>query len=277
MAKRERLVAELREYVANLDTAAAAEYAATHEAVAWAVDAERFLGSFHRGASGFRAEHVDAVGDHLLVWLAERGCTVVRDVLAPVLPDKTPTAELVLSLDPASGMVLDGRTARFYEAIHADGDLGFEELPPEMEDDWPIELNTIAAAWCDTLQLSARHADDPAPPSGRPGQYGRYGCVLRETVASLTTVVHDVCLFPYDDADMDRFVTELLESARVAVVDAPVTVRDIAETINGLHPLSRYAHRSMLDHDLSQVMRRTDIETALAWGRRHADRLVDEW
>lgn len=51
---------------------------AIHKAVAWSLDAERFLGSFSHGEPGrFLAEHVDAVATHLLLWLHTRGFQVV--------------------------------------------------------------------------------------------------------------------------------------------------------------------------------------------------------
>ena len=270
-AKRDRLLGELQERLRRTSPAERSIHHAVHEALAWALDAERFLGSFNRsGQSGFRPEHVDEVADHLLVWLAERGCTIVRDTPTPATPDRTPMADLVLALDAASGMLLDGRTARFYEVLDAEGG-EFEEPCPDDDEEEQIELNTLAATWCQGLQLSEGSG---FPPSGQVGQYGQYGCVLLETAASPTHIVHDVCLFPYDDAELDDFVEELADAAYVEVVASPLNVREVAERINGLHPLSRYAHRSVLDRDLSQITRRTDIEEALAWGREHAERIA---
>lgn len=68
---RERLVAEARERDDPSRDAAI-------DALAWALDAERFLGAFSRGAPGaFPVDAVDEVAEHLLVWLRERGFRVV--------------------------------------------------------------------------------------------------------------------------------------------------------------------------------------------------------
>jgi hypothetical protein len=72
---REHLLADLQERLEQLSPAAYARHRAAHEALAWALDAERFLGSFHAGQ--LNVERVDAVTDHLLVWLAERGFQIV--------------------------------------------------------------------------------------------------------------------------------------------------------------------------------------------------------
>lgn len=69
--RRDRLVAEHRDR-ADLSRDEAIE------ALAWALDAERFLGAFSRGAPGaFPASATDEVAEHLLVWLRERGFTLV--------------------------------------------------------------------------------------------------------------------------------------------------------------------------------------------------------
>lgn len=69
--RRDRLVAADRERAEPGREAAI-------EALAWALDAERFLGAFSRGAPGaFPVEAVDEVAEHLVVWLRERGFRVV--------------------------------------------------------------------------------------------------------------------------------------------------------------------------------------------------------
>lgn len=53
--------------------------AAIHEAMAYALDAERFLGSLDQrnDRDYFPVEAVDALAEHLMVWLRERGYQVV--------------------------------------------------------------------------------------------------------------------------------------------------------------------------------------------------------
>ncbi len=70
---------ELQRRVEVLDDAERAQFAEAHEAMAWALDAERVLESFNRGErGGFPVESVDEVTNHLLAWLDARGY-----VLAP--------------------------------------------------------------------------------------------------------------------------------------------------------------------------------------------------
>lgn len=76
---RDRLVEEMRGRVEGLGGEERAAFALAHEAIAWALDAERFLGSFNQGArGGFPVDSVDRVADHLLAWLDHRGYQVVR-------------------------------------------------------------------------------------------------------------------------------------------------------------------------------------------------------
>lgn len=72
--KRERLAQEVRARVQSLSP----EKDDARKALAWALDAERFLGAFNRGAPGrFPAAVVNKVAEHLLVWLRERGFRIV--------------------------------------------------------------------------------------------------------------------------------------------------------------------------------------------------------
>lgn len=75
---RDRLEEEQRSQVNAADSEARAAFAAAHEAVAWALDAERFLGSFNVGGrGGFPVGTVDSVANRMLVWLDHRGLAVV--------------------------------------------------------------------------------------------------------------------------------------------------------------------------------------------------------
>lgn len=75
---REDLVAAEQERLAPLAPEVRDASNAAHEALAWALDAERFLGAFSRGAPGaFPVEAVDEVAEHLLLWLRERGFRLV--------------------------------------------------------------------------------------------------------------------------------------------------------------------------------------------------------
>ncbi len=50
---------------------------AAHEALAWALDAERFLGSLSGpGGAGVRADHIDDIAGNLLVWLRYKGYAI---------------------------------------------------------------------------------------------------------------------------------------------------------------------------------------------------------
>lgn len=82
--KRDALVAALSERVDQMDPAERAIHDQIHEALAWSLDAERFLGSFnYRERGGFPTETVDQVADHILVWLGERGYRIVQTQLIP--------------------------------------------------------------------------------------------------------------------------------------------------------------------------------------------------
>lgn len=75
---RDALLAAERERLERSSPEERAARDAAHEALAWALDAEHFLGAFSRGAPGaFPAEAVDEVAGHLLLWLRERGFRVV--------------------------------------------------------------------------------------------------------------------------------------------------------------------------------------------------------
>lgn len=51
-----------------------ADHAVTLDVLAWAIEAERFLGTFTgRAGAGFRMEQVDAAAANLLMWLHYRG------------------------------------------------------------------------------------------------------------------------------------------------------------------------------------------------------------
>jgi hypothetical protein len=265
--KRNRLVAEIRDRVERMHPAERAVHHAVHEGVAWALDAERFLGSFNReGRGGFDAGNVDAVADHVLVWLWERGFRVVP--MHPVKLPTTPAPDLVLYLDIFSGMILDAPTYDIYVRINA-GDLPFEEAA-----DTGV-MNASAGAWCRNLTLSTLFDGESAPPSGHVGQYGRYGCVLLETASSGANTTHDVCCFAYDEEHFGDFIEEMIGDSSLALVESEITDVEVVEGISGLHTVSRAQLRRELDTDLDQVERKTDVDAALVWGRRHAQRIAE--
>ncbi len=75
---RDRLVEAQRTRVEAADIQGRDAYANAHDAVAWVLDAERFLGSFNQGVPDrFPAETVDSVAERFLAWLDHRGFTVV--------------------------------------------------------------------------------------------------------------------------------------------------------------------------------------------------------
>jgi hypothetical protein len=265
--RRDRLVAELHERASTMTLAERAVYHATHEAVAWALDAERFLGSFNRGErGGFPIDAVDEVADHVLIWLRERGYRVVP--MHPVKPAPILTPDLILYLDIFSGMILDAPTYDTYSRIIA-AELPFEDAPATGI------VNTIAAAWCRSLALSTLFEGESSPPSGHVGQYGRYGCVLLETASSDSNTTHDVCCFEYDSKHFGEFLEELVGDSSLALVESEITDVEVVEGISGLHTVSRAQLRRELDTDLDQVERKTDVDAALVWGRRHAQRIAE--
>jgi uncharacterized protein YjbI with pentapeptide repeats len=78
LAVRRQLLESMRARIQalNEEDRVAAERA--REAVAWALDAERFLGSFnHAGSDGLPIENVDRVADQILAWLDSIGFRVV--------------------------------------------------------------------------------------------------------------------------------------------------------------------------------------------------------
>lgn len=78
--RREQMLAAHRRQLEGLDEPAVVEATAIHEAVAYALDAERFLGSLDQRDERdyFPVGAVDALAEHLLVWLRERGYQVSR-------------------------------------------------------------------------------------------------------------------------------------------------------------------------------------------------------
>jgi hypothetical protein len=232
-----------------------AVYDTVHEALAWALDAERFHGSFNRReGGGLPPEAVDAVTDHLLVWLRERGCTVVP--IAPIPAPSASPAELTLSYDLASGMLLDPPAHATYERILRN-DLPFET--PAVDG----TTNAEAAAWANALALSTALPGELPPPVGHTGQFGRHGCVLVETTTSGRGTTHDVCCFVYQPEEAQAFFEELVGQGTITLIESVVSIAEVVEFVSGLHPLSR----SLLDGELArrhaQVPRRTNLEAAL--------------
>ena len=107
--KRDRLLVDYQQRLEQMSAGERAVHQAVHDAVAWALDAERFLGNFNRSAGGrLPIGQVDAVADHLVIWLRERGFAVLP--LYPVKPAAQPMPDLVLYKDVFSGMILDEAT-----------------------------------------------------------------------------------------------------------------------------------------------------------------------
>ena len=266
--RRDRLITDLQDQVSRMSPNARAVHESVHEALAWALDAERFLGSFNRpGGDTFPPHAADAVADHLLIWLRERGCTVI-----PISADSrhpTPFRDLELHLDPFSGMLLDPPTYDRYRQVLA-GDLSVENAGDE-----DGVVNAFAARWCRGLSLSGILDGESLPLVGTVGQYGRYGCVLLETAASEMMITRDVCLFPYDPMQPELFIDELVSKALVTFVDSEISIMHIVERISGQHTISREDLGPATDRDLPQVRRQTDVQAALAWGKHHARRLTD--
>jgi len=260
--RRDRLVANLEERVSAMSPEEEAVHDATHEALAWALDAERFLGSFNRvGGDNFPPTTVDSVASHLLIWLRERGYGVIP--IGSEKPQPPEVRHAVLYIDIFSGMILDGPTHDLYRQI----DTGrLAQASPTHAG----TMNALAAQWCTGLRLSTLDEGESPPPSGKVGQYGRYGCVLIESVSDETTAMHDVCCFSYEPRNFGRFIKELIRSRFVRFVHAEVTNVDVVERISGLHTVSRFDLGAELDSDLTKVACTTDVQAALVWGRQHA-------
>ena len=83
--RRDRRVAMYRERIASLTEREVVAREAVHEAMAYAVDAECFLGSLDsRDERGrFPVDDVDDLATHLIVWLDEAGYQVVPKPAGP--------------------------------------------------------------------------------------------------------------------------------------------------------------------------------------------------
>lgn len=77
--RRDQMGTAYHKRIAGLVEPARSQSFAIHEAMAYAIDAERFLGSLDQrdDRDCFPVEAVDALAEHLLVWLRERGYQVV--------------------------------------------------------------------------------------------------------------------------------------------------------------------------------------------------------
>lgn len=249
---RDDLMIAQRMRVEHMQPDAYAAHRAAHDALAWALDAERFLGSV-----GLAAERVDEVAGHFLAWLGERGYQLVpthagRRHDRPALP-----AHLALHLEFDSGLVLDEHTRQLCAAVEAGA------LDPGRAGGEPLEMNTTAATWGRTLALSTLLPGETPPPSGHAGQYGRHGCVLVETVSDAAVVFHDVRLVFYDIGTADRFIEEVLGDGTLTLVDADFSDDAMTSFVPSYGPDDR----------------RAGIDAAVAWGRSHARRLaaIGDW
>lgn len=72
--KRQRRIEEFRHEVGSLGSEDQTAHFDALDALGFALDAERLLGSFNRvGSDPFPTSQVDAVAERLVVWLAEKG------------------------------------------------------------------------------------------------------------------------------------------------------------------------------------------------------------
>jgi hypothetical protein len=137
-------VSLLEDQRARTDTAGDEDrvrHMAAHEAVAWALDAERFLGSFRDGeGGGFPKQNVDRVADHILAWLGYRGFQVVPKSLAEAVSETEPEA----AMD-------DEEVADDYEqgeeSIEYEGPGGYERLS-QAELDRRLGTNRVPCLKC---------------------------------------------------------------------------------------------------------------------------------
>jgi hypothetical protein len=160
-------------------------------------------------------------------------------------------------------MVLDKPTYQLYRQI----DSG--QRPP-VSLDHLTDMNEQAAQWCRNLRLSRLYDGEAPPPSGKVGQYGRFGCVLMESASSGSASLQDVCCFSYEPRHFGRFIPEPVSYKFVRFVHSSLSDVDVVERISGLHTVSLTRLGVELDTDLTRVERMTDVATALDWGRHHA-------
>ncbi len=100
MAKQNRRRAELKDRVITLSAAERAEFDAAFEALAYAIDAQRFLGNYNpRDRYSFDKDLVDTISENMITWLAERGHRI-----API--DASDARAIGRDLDPSTGLAL---------------------------------------------------------------------------------------------------------------------------------------------------------------------------
>ena len=166
---RDRLVDEQRSRIDGLSEEARLEHSAAHEAVAWALDAERVLGSFNQGErGGFPVDAVDRVTDQVLAWLDHRGYQVVPKVSGGADGETAPgepvhgsggvTMDLAASVDESHGQQendaeLDGDEenedqGEDEEGVQYEGPDGSEWLS-EADLDERLGTNRVPCLMCD--------------------------------------------------------------------------------------------------------------------------------
>ena len=193
-------------------------------------------------------------------------------------------ASLLLYYCPTTGMVLDPETHRYYRRCEG-GDLDEEEVYQGHM------FNGTAASWYASLQLSELGDGETAPPAGKVGQYGRFGCVLEEGLGGITDSAGDVVLFVYEEDGLPKFLRALKQCTGARFRRCTAYPPDYSS----LHSLTTFAFQE-LDEDEEDAASdtgdelgkrryvvhfegddyelQTDIDAALEWGREHARRLL---
>lgn len=173
------------------------------------------------------------------------------------------TFDLFYCLDGEQAIVLDGSAQ---EQIWSFVNENLDEV---------VTFNTGAEGWSDGLSLSELGPDEPPPPWGHVGQYGKFGCVLndaREGWQGDRSVW--VTLMPYDEGPraLLAFLRELEASSGVRFGSSFVSASDC----------NRFADHFVFnpEEDEASLEERGDaipsdevFEAVPAWGRDHAARL----
>ncbi len=179
----------------------------------------------------------------------------------------------------AGRTILDAPTHRYYSCAEGGNAGECQELAAG---------NEVASEWYFTLHLSELLEGEADPPDGHVGQYGRYGCVLSQTFHGVLDAATDIVLFPYERDDLERFLWELRETTGARFREAEVDPL----TVNELHLLSLVDPWAEDDEETGEPRvpgQRIHVETdyglewevsadvygALAWGRAHAERLLE--
>ncbi len=173
------------------------------------------------------------------------------------------TFDLFYCVDGAQAIVLDGSAQ---EQVWSFVNENLDEV---------VTFNTGAEGWSDGLTLSELGPDEPPPPWGHVGQYGKFGCILndaREGWQGDRSVW--VTLLPYDESPRGllAFLRELEASSGIRFGSSFVSASDC----------DRFADHFVFnpEEDEASLEERGDaipseevFEAVPVWGRDHAARL----